>query len=104
MILQAGQKQTIQVQTPDNLELAIEISNGPAGLAVTVRKTNPWGPDISYSLIDRGDNGADGQLAGDAYLEVELVQYRQDAYNQAFKAWYQKQGPHPGPRPELVKA
>lgn len=64
----------IWCQTPDGLGVRIEVSNGPAGLGVTVRNFL-----FSSPLTCEGQDDT----------EFSIVQYRQDERSQAFKRWIQ---------------
>jgi hypothetical protein len=64
----------------------VHVSNGPAGMGITVSRFNCT-PGLTIS-----GNQADGEwtpFVGPDMAEVSLTQYKQDAYGQQFKKWYQ---------------
>ena len=64
----------------------IRANHGPAGLMVDVQRFAL--ATVPLTVFEH-DAGAD----------VQIVQYHSDPWSQAFKAWAQKKGPYPGPKP-----
>ncbi len=84
----------IWFKTGDGLGFRLRVSNGPAGLGITI---NRFAGGVPVTVT--GNVPPDDEIAPQRdQTEVTICQYRGDERSQAFKRWYgdPENNPHPG--------
>lgn len=72
---------------------------GPAGFGLNIHP-------FTHDNVDlHGNCGQDYEVFGikDVRGDFSVTAYKSDEHSQAFRAWCNKEGPHPGPRPDGPK-
>lgn len=83
----------IWFKTGDGLGFRLRVSNGPAGLGITI---NRFAGGVPVTVT--GNMPPDDEIAPQRdQTEVSICQYRSDARSQAFKRWYGSEGTEPHP-------